>query len=197
MTSNEPVLTRKRARDSFTSVQSTIEIRRQALAAAAERQQTIRDALTAAAITPDSVRLEIFMFNSLDHSPERALAFDLAWILRKLGSLIRKNMLRRHAAGERSVHHPIGPGLWSFVLTPFLIQLGSTVSLDCTTLGLTATMLNQLFLQVGIDLSSLRKNDRIIRIAPSEVCMISRKRQHLYLTFWCEIEMESGEFVLR
>ena len=84
------ILTRKRARDTFTEVKSQEELHRAALESMKSHQELLRSALRKATITPGRVPLELALFQALDNNPYEALTLDLAWILQRLGKMIVK-----------------------------------------------------------------------------------------------------------
>ena len=191
-------LTRIKARRDSISVLSAEEARRLDREALLARQTYLRRLLKDSGFVIEAEsQIEMMLFTIQERAGAELAASELAWLLMHLGRDIRMAILRKYAAGERTVKREISQGLWSYVFVPFLRDLGCTFSLDYSTLGLNSAATEELFSIVGIQLHSLLKEDKIIRLAPSEAIQITRKRINLVITFWCEREQPDGSFKLR
>ena len=190
--------TRQRARESSIQLTSVENARRLEDEAMFQRQTYLRKLLHSSGfIAPHGSRIERLLFNIQESAGAELAASELAWFLSNLGKILRRAILRKYAAGERTVKREISDGLWRLVLYPFLQALGCTESQDASALRMNSNTCEVLFMLVGVQLRGLQKEARVIRLAENETIQICRKRLNFVMHFWCEREQYDGTFVLR
>ena len=196
--STATILTRRRARQSQVSIISAEEARRLDRLELITRQNVLRELLQKSGwhIEVNS-RVETILVTLLEQTGPALASSELAWALKLIGRDVKRNMLRKYVAGERLVKKEMGEGVWHLLFIPFLLELGCSSSQDGTTLGLSASIMNQLFSLVDVQITGLTKENRGIRLAESKTLEMTRKRKCLYFTFWCEREISDGSYILR